>query len=105
MSELELDPTLLTTLRTLEEQHVEFVLIGDVAESIYANGGFVSGVAIVPDAYSRNVDRLSNALAELGAQLDGESAVGLAGVDVRQLDLRALSPCTFVTSLADVDVD
>ena len=103
MSELELDPTLLATLQALEAQDVEFVLVGDVAEAIYANGGFVSGVAIVPGAYSRNVDRLCNVLVELGAKLDGTGPA--RGPDIRQLDLRELAPCTFQTTLADVDLD
>ena len=42
MSELELDPGLLETLRTLQQHDVEFVLVGDVAEAIYNQGGFVS---------------------------------------------------------------
>jgi hypothetical protein len=103
MSELELDPTLLATLQALEAQAVEFVLVGDVAEAIYANGGFVSGVAIVPGAYSRNVDRLCNALVELGAELDGPGPA--RGPDIRQVDLRALAPCSFQTTLADVDLN
>jgi hypothetical protein len=105
MSELELDPTLLATLQTLEAQDVEFVLVGDVAQAIYNNGGFVSGVAIVPGAYSRNVDRLCAALLELDAEL------GIAGrrderpLDLRRADLRELAPCSFMTSKADVDLD
>jgi hypothetical protein len=105
MSDLELDPTLLATLQTLEAQDVEFVLVGEVAEAIYNNGGFVSGVAIVPGAYSRNIDRLCSALLELGAEL---SIAGLpqAGLqDLRHADLRELAPCTFMTSKADIDVD
>ncbi|MEA2156477.1 MAG: hypothetical protein QOE11_2617, partial [Solirubrobacteraceae bacterium] len=105
MSELELDPTLLATLQTLEAQNVEFVLVGDIAEAIYNNGGFVSGVAIVPGSYSRNVDRLCNALIELEAEL------GIAGrrderpLDLRRADLRVLAPCSFMTSRADIDLD
>ncbi len=100
MSELELDPTLLATLQVLEAQDVEFVLIGDLAEAIYNNGGYVSGVAIVPGAYSRNVDRLCSALVELEAQLAGSPAV-----DVARADLRQLAPCTLETSRADIDVN
>ena len=73
MSELELDPSLLETLRTLQQHDVEFVLVGDVAEAIYNNGGFVSGVAIVPGAYGRNVERLNAALQAMDAEL------GIAG--------------------------
>jgi hypothetical protein len=106
MSELELDPTLLATLQTLESNDVEYVLVGDVAEAIYNNGGFVSGVAIVPGAYSRNVDRLCAALVELDATpAGGGAATDPYGLDLRRTDLRELSPCTFETSRADIDVD
>lgn len=98
MTELELDPTLLATLQTLETQHVEFVLIGDLAEAIHNNGGFVPGVAIVPGAYSRNVDRLRNALVELEAQLGGMP-------DLHRADLHELAPCTLETSRADIDLN
>jgi hypothetical protein len=103
MSELELDPTLLATLQTLEAQDVEFVLVGDVAEAIHNNGGFVSGVAIVPGAYSRNVDRLCTALLELEAEL-GVHGGAAARLDPRA-DLRDLAPCSFMTRRADVDLD
>jgi hypothetical protein len=105
MSELELDPLLLTTLATLQRHDVQFVLIGDVAEAIYNRGGFVSGIAIVPAAYGRNVERLIAAL----QGLDGE--MGIAGtptgdaVDWRRTDLRDLAPCSFMTSGADIDVN
>jgi hypothetical protein len=105
MSELELDPTLLATLQILEAQDVEYVLVGDVAEAIYNNGGFVSGVAIVPGAYSRNVDRLCRALLALDAELGSAGRPDPRELDLRHTDLRELSPCSFVTSRADIDVD
>jgi hypothetical protein len=105
MSALELDPTLLVTLRALEEHDVELVVVGDVAEAIHNNGGFVSGVAIVPGSYGRNVDRLREALLALDARL------GIAGrpderpLDLHQADLHELAPCTFMTSHADIDLN
>ena len=105
MSELELDPALLATLRALEEHDVECVVVGDVAEAIHANGGFVSALAIVPGAYGRNVDRLREALVSLDAQL------GIAGkpddrlLDLRHADLHELSPCTFMTTQTDIDLN
>jgi hypothetical protein len=101
MSELELDPTLLATLQTLEAQDVEFVLVGDVAEAIYNNGGYVSGISIVPGSYSRNVDRLCNALVELEAEHGSPGAP----LDLRHADLRELSPCSFMTTGADIELD
>ncbi len=103
MSELELDPTLLETLRTLALHDVEFVLVGGVAEAIYNHGGFVSGVAIVPAHYGRNVERLGAALQALDAE---QGVAGTPGtpLDPRS-DLRELAPCSFTTRCVDVDVD
>jgi hypothetical protein len=105
MSELELDPALLATLRALEEHEVEFVLVGDVAKAIYDGGGFVDGVAIVPGSYGRNVDRLCGALLALDAQPGGTGAADEPPLDLRRgADLPGLSPCTFTTVQADVDL-
>lgn len=100
MTEIELDPKLLATLQTLESQAVEYVLVGEVADAIHDGGGFISGVAIVPAAYGRNVDRLAFAL----KQLDAHHGNGQP-VDPRTNDLRALAPCTFTTAHAKVELD
>ncbi|MDP1850220.1 MAG: hypothetical protein Q8K79_20705 [Solirubrobacteraceae bacterium] len=105
MSELELDPSLLETLRTLQQHAVEFVLVGDVAEAIYNNGGFVSGVAIVPGAYGRNVERLNTALQAMDAELGIAGTPASTPVDYRRCDLRELAPCSFLTRHVDVDLD
>jgi hypothetical protein len=105
MSELELDPTLLETLRTLQEHDVEFVLVGDVAEAIHDKGGFVSGVAIVPGAYGRNVERLNAALQAMDAELGIAGTPASTDVDYRRCDLRELAPCSFITRWVDVDLN
>jgi hypothetical protein len=105
MNELELDPDLIMTLRTLETHRVEFVLVGDVAEAIYNHGGFVSGVAIVPGGYGRNVERLMQALHALNAELGIAGRPDPRGLDWRRMDLRDIAPCTFMTTYADVDVN
>jgi hypothetical protein len=105
MSELELDPTLLETLRTLQLHDVEFVLVGDVAEAIHNRGGFVAGAAIVPGSYGRNVERLNGALQALDAELGIAGRPAAAPVDYRRSDLRELAPCSFITRYADVDVN
>ena len=105
MSALELDPALLEALRTLALHDVEFVVVGDVAEAIYNEGGFVSGLAVVPGAYGRNAERLNCAL----QAMDGE--LGIAGkraetqFDYRRMDLREIAPCSFITRHVDIDVD
>ncbi len=103
MSDLELDPTLLETLRTLALHDVEFVLVGDVAEAIHDDGGFVSGVSIVPGSYGRNARRLATALHAMDAQPSVAGAPAAEPLDPRT-DLRELSPCSFVTRHVDVDV-
>jgi hypothetical protein len=105
MSELELDPLLLETLRTLQQHDVEFVLVGDVAEAIYNNGGFVSGVAIVPGAYGRNVERLNAALQAMDGELGIAGTPASTQVDLRRCDLRELAPCSFMTRYVDVDLN
>jgi len=105
MSELELDPLLLETLRTLQQHDVEFVLVGDVAEAIYNTGGFVSGVAIVPGAYGRNVERLNTALQAMDGELGIAGTPAAASVDYRRCDLRELAPCSFMTRYVDVDLN
>lgn len=105
MSELELDPALLETLRALQQHGVEFVLIGDVAEAIYNQGGFVSGLAIVPGAYGRNVARLNDALQAIDAELGIAGTPAATQYDYRRSDLRELAPCTFMTRYVDIDVN
>lgn len=105
MSQLELDPLLLETLRTLRQHDVEFVLVGDVAEAIHNNGGFVSGVAIVPGAYGRNVERLSAALQAIDGELGIAGTPAATEVDYRRCDLRELAPCSFMTRYVDIDVN
>lgn len=105
MSQLELDPLLLETLRTLQQHDVEFVLVGDVAEAIHNSGGFVSGVAIVPGAYGRNVERLNAALQAMDAELGIAGAPAATDVDYRRCDLREIAPCSFMTRYVDIDLN
>jgi hypothetical protein len=105
MSELQFDPDLIATLACLESSRVEFVLVGDVANAIYDHGGVVSGVAIVPASYGRNSERLANALHTLRAELGIAGRPDPRGLDWRQMDLREVAPCSFVTVHADIDVD
>jgi hypothetical protein len=105
MSELQLDHGIVATLAALETHRVEFVLVGDVAEAIYNGGGLISGVAIVPGSYGRNVERLTNALNGLSAEMGIAGRADPRGLDWRRMDLRELSPCSFMTAYADIDID
>ena len=105
MTDLELDPDLLMTLQMLETHRVEFVLVGDVAEAIYNHGGVVSGVAIVPGGYGRNVERLMTALHAMHGELGIAGRPDPRGLDWRRMDLREIAPCSFMTIYADLDID
>ena len=105
MTDLELDPDLLMILQVLETHRVEFVLVGDVAEAIYNHGGFVSGVAIVPGGYGRNVERLMTALHAMNAELGIAGRPDPRDLDWRRMDLREIAPCAFMTTYADIDID
>jgi len=100
MTDIALDPKLLATLQTLESHAVEYVLVGEIADAIHDGGGSISGVAIVPAAYGRNVDRLAFALRKLDAHHGNGQPV-----DSRTNDLRTLAPCTFSTAHARVELD
>lgn len=100
MTDIALHPKLLATLQTLESHAVEYVLVGEIAGAIHDGGGSISGVAIVPAAYGRNVDRLALALKKLDAHLSNGQPM-----DPRTTDLRAAAPCTFTTGHANVELD
>ena len=104
MSDLELDPALLEALRTLALHDVEFVLVGDVAEAIHNDGGFVSGLAIVPGSYGRNAERLNGALQAMDAELGIAGTAAATQFDYRRMDLREIAPCSFITRCVDIDV-
>jgi hypothetical protein len=105
MSTLQLDHDLVATLTALETHRVEFVLVGDVAAAIYDDGGVVSGVAIVPGNYGRNVERLTHALDTLNAELGIAGRPDPRNLDWRRMDLRQIAPCSFMTAYADIDID
>lgn len=102
MAHLALDPTLLETLRTLQDHGVECIVVGDLARAIHDDGGAVSGVAIVPASYGRNAARLAAALHALGADRVGAPAA--APLDPRD-DLRDLAPCSFRARHVTLDID
>ena len=65
----------LAVLRWLQENKVDFVLVGPVAEAIRGHAAASGAVAIVPAPYGRNFDRLSRALwsAHARMRIEGEA--------------------------------
>jgi hypothetical protein len=73
-----LDRKSLAVLRWLNANHVDYVLVGPVAHAIRGDHAATGPVAIVPAPYSRNFERLCNALVAEHAGLRAE--VGARGV-------------------------
>ena len=59
----------------------------------------------MPASYGRNIERLANALHTLRAELGIAGRPDPRGLDWRQMDLREVAPCSFMTTYADIDVD
>ncbi len=103
MEAIELEPAVIATLRTLETHRVEHIVVGDVAHALQGGGRFVNAVAIVPSGYARNVERLSNALSAIDAELRVPGENRTQAVDLRAV--RALGRCVLATQYADVEID
>jgi hypothetical protein len=75
----------LAIVRWLNENRVEYVLIGDVAEAIRGNTRAKGPVAIAPAPYRRNLERLARALLAEHARerIDAGSAAGADPVPVK----------------------
>jgi hypothetical protein len=72
-------------VRWLNENKVEYVLIGDVAEAIRGNAQARGPVAIAPAPYRRNLERLARALSAEHARerIDAGNASGADPVPVK----------------------
>lgn len=105
MSSAELDPDVLATLRALESQRVEFIVIGDAADMIHGRrpAGYVDALSIVPSGRARNVDLLIRVMKDLNADLrvPGESQT----LPVDLSSIREVGRCTLATDMADVLLD
>jgi hypothetical protein len=80
-----LDQTWLALLRWLNDNRIDFVLVGAVAEAIRGSAAARGPVAIVPAPYHRNYERLARALWSAHARLrvDAGSAAGAETVPVK----------------------
>ena len=78
-------------VRWLNENKVEYVLIGAVAEAIRGNARARGPLAIVPAPYRRNLERLVRALSAEHARerIDSDKVVGAVGADPVPIKLTA----------------
>jgi len=88
-----LGPSELSVLRWLKANHVEFVLVGSVAEAIRGTSGVPGPVSIVPAPYRRNLERLARALdwAHACIRLDGAGITGEADTTPTKLTAEKLA--------------
>jgi hypothetical protein len=75
----------IAVIRWLNANHLEYVLIGDVAEAIRGNTRARGPVAVVPAPYRRNLERLARALSAEHARerIDAGSNAGADPVPVK----------------------
>lgn len=79
-----LAPEALSALHWLDEERIDYVVVGALANAIRLRAGAGLPTTIVPAPYGRNLDRVTAALASVKAAIRPVSAaaVGLAGADV-----------------------
>lgn len=70
-----LEPNAIAVVRWLNENKIDYVLVGPVARAIRGESGPSGPVGIVPAPYGRNWERLCTALVAQRAGLRAESAV------------------------------
>jgi hypothetical protein len=88
-----LDSGAVAVLSWLKANHVEFVLVGPVAEAIRGRTGVRGPVAIVPAPYRRNLERLARSLDSAHAciRLDGAGISGEADTTPTKLTAEKLA--------------
>ena len=98
------DPALTLLLR-LNEHHVEYVLIGDLAAALHGCPTAEQTVVIVPARFQRNLTRLASALDTLHARNRGPSAAGATNSALTANGLRALGHWRLGTNSGALDID
>jgi len=98
------DPALTLLLR-LNEQHVEYVLIGELAAVLHGCPSGEQTVVIVPARFQRNLTRLASALRALHARGRGPSAAGASGPALTPNGLKALGHWRLATDSGGLDID
>ena len=95
----------LTVLRRLNEQRVEYVLIGELAAALHGCPSGEQTVVIVPARFQRNLDRLARALRSLHARGRGPASASSDGPSLTSGGLRSLGHWRLSTDFGAVDVD
>ncbi len=95
----------LTLLHRLNEQRVEYVLIGELAAVLHGCPAGEPTVVIVPARFQRNLTRLARALGGVHARGRGPAAAGASGPALTPTGLRALGHWRLATDVGPLDID
>jgi len=92
----------LTLLHRLNEQRIEYVLIGELAAAVHGCPPSHQAVVIVPARFQRNLARLARALGAVGARGRGATTGGPA---LTANGLRALGHWRLDTDFGPLEID
>ncbi len=95
----------LTVLHRLNEQRVEYVLIGELAATLHGCPSAEQTVVVVPARFQRNLDRLARALRSLHARGRGPATASADGPALTATGLRALGHWRLSTDFGALDID
>ncbi len=93
----------LSLLHRLNEQRVEYVLIGDLAAALHGCPEGEPTVVVVPARFQRNLDRLARALRSIHAR--GRGADAAPGPALTATGLRALGHWRLYGDFGALDID
>jgi len=91
-------------LRVLQQQGVEFVLIGGLAATVHGSPLVTTDVDVTPERSRRNLDRLSAALKELNARIRTDSTPEGLIFDHTGESLDGANMWNLTTSAGDLDI-
>jgi hypothetical protein len=92
-------------LRWLAANHINYVLVGPIAEAIRSGGGGLGPVAIVPAPFGRNYERLARGLWSAHARLRVEGEPGTVPVKLTEEKLERGQRWTLRCGVHDLDIE
>lgn len=91
-------------LRVLADHDVEFILIGGFAAALHGSDHLTFDIDITPNRTPPNLDRLSQALHELGARIRVEGIDGGLAFEHDGASLARANMWNLVTAAGDLDI-
>jgi hypothetical protein len=100
-----LRPDWIAVMRWLQDNKVDYVLVGAAAEAVRGRVGAKGPVAIIPAPYGRNLERLSRALWSSHARLRVDTEIGTVPVKITQEKLAGGSRFALRCGSHDLDIE